>query len=159
MDRIVRISKGCEYAMTAMLWVSGAKSERPLHADEIAAGAGIPSRFARNILGHLANAGLLHPHRGATRGYTLARPASDVTLLDIIEAYDGPITKPWCFANRDKPCQPDHPCALHDMWIAMRDCTCQILSRKALADLHEGRAAEAEPHSAGRDTAPAKDNS
>ena len=53
----------------------------------------LPERFLVKILGLLVNAGILRSVKGPNGGYTLARPAKEVTLLEILEAVDGPILR------------------------------------------------------------------
>ncbi|MBI5706326.1 MAG: Rrf2 family transcriptional regulator [Armatimonadetes bacterium] len=118
-----------------MMWIAGQPPGRPIQAEEIATGASIPCKFARNIFSQLVNSGLLRPHRGAVRGYSLARSASEITLLEIIEAYEGPFVKPWCFLNHDRVCNAESPCQLHHLWSGMRDSVCHILASRTLEGL------------------------
>src|ERR1700733_13159164 len=52
---------------------------------------GIPLNFLENILGELRHAGLVRSHRGAEGGFRLAKPASEVTVADVIRAVEGPL--------------------------------------------------------------------
>lgn len=134
MANLLQITRGCEYAISAMQWIAE-REGRVVQADEIARSANIPPQFAGNILTRLAKAALLKVRRGAERGYTIARPANEISLLEIVESYDGPFEKPWCFMNRERMCNSDSPCALHDMWQALRDDTRRLLSGISLADI------------------------
>jgi Rrf2 family protein len=61
---------------------------RPIKATTIAARQGIPSRFLANILPHLCRAGIVGSRRGGEGGYWLARPASEITLAEIVRALE-----------------------------------------------------------------------
>lgn len=134
MANLLQITRGCEYAISAMQWIAE-REGRVVQADEIARSANIPPQFAGNILTRLAKAALLRVRRGAERGYTIARPANEISLLEIVESYDGPFEKPWCFMDRERMCNSNSPCALHDMWLALRDHTRQALSTITLDDI------------------------
>ncbi|MCH7945116.1 MAG: Rrf2 family transcriptional regulator, partial [Armatimonadetes bacterium] len=98
----------------------------------------IPVQFASNIFTRLSKEGLLRAHRGAKRGYTLARPAKKISLLDVIEAYEGPIEKPWCLLNRERACSDESPCALHSTWQDLREHVQKRLAKISLASLAGG---------------------
>lgn len=135
MAELLQITRGCEYAVKAMAWIARQPEGTIVQADQIASGAGLPGAFAGNILTRLAKHGLLTAHRGASRGYRLVRPAHQVTLLEIIEAYDGAFEKPFCFMNRDRACNPNDPCALHAIWQEVRASTKNVLQGMTLENL------------------------
>jgi len=106
-------------------------------SDQTARQADIPIQFASNILGQLAKAGLLIAHRGNVRGYSLSRPAAEITLIEVIEAYDGPFVKPWCFMDRARPCSETNPCPLHCACHKMHAAVRGVLSGISVAEIHE----------------------
>jgi Rrf2 family protein len=67
------------------------KQNNPMASHLIARAQGIPERFLLKVLKPLVSAGVLHSIKGPNGGYRLARSGSDVTLLDIVEAVDGPV--------------------------------------------------------------------
>lgn len=123
MANIIQLTRGAEYAMCAISHIASHPPESIVSTDSIAATTAIPRSFASNVLGALTRAGLLCAHRGSCRGYSLARPASQISVLEVIEAYDGPFVKPWCLMDSTRNCSSDDPCELHD--------ACQLLATQA----------------------------
>ena len=88
MAELLQITRGGEYAIAALKWLALKPDGEVVNAEAIADGAGIPVQFASNIFTRLSKEGLLRAHRGAKRGYSLARSAKKISLLDVIEAYE-----------------------------------------------------------------------
>jgi Rrf2 family transcriptional regulator, iron-sulfur cluster assembly transcription factor len=106
-------------------------------AAEIADATSIPPVFATRVLAHLQRQGLLHARAGQQGGYTLARPASQITLLEVIEAVEGPLVTLSCVL-REAGCGVDGTyCILHDAWSraqeALRDTLAQTTLDSAIA--------------------------
>ncbi len=76
-------------------------------AAELAQDTGVPLPTAQKLMGQLAGAGLLNSVRGAGGGFMLARPVTDISLADIVEAVEGPIAMTMC-SGSDEPSE----CAL-----------------------------------------------
>jgi Rrf2 family iron-sulfur cluster assembly transcriptional regulator len=135
MPNILQISRGCEYALAAMRVLANLSEDEVMQADQIAETANIPRKFTANILTHLVKFNLLEARRGARRGYRLARPASQISVLEVIEAYDGEFTKPWCFLDSQRTCSETRPCTLHFTWLQMKESVRSTLSTKTVEDL------------------------
>lgn len=75
----------------------------------------IPPSFLAKIISQLSIAGLLHTSRGARGGVTLARDAKDITLLEVVEAIDGPIQLNECVGDSGT-CSFDESCPLRPVW-------------------------------------------
>jgi Rrf2 family protein len=71
--------------------MAGLKKEVPIASHVIAQKRGIPERFLLKVLKPLVSVQVLYSIKGPNGGYGLARPASDITILEILEAVDGPI--------------------------------------------------------------------
>src|SRR5580658_90648 len=87
----MRISAKAEYAVRAAVELAAASGEKPVKAERLATAQEIPLNFLENILGELRHAGVVRSQRGAEGGFRLARPASEVTIADVIRAVDGPL--------------------------------------------------------------------
>jgi Rrf2 family protein len=74
-----------------MVHIAAAKQPTPLASHEIAQAHRIPERFLLKVLKPLVSAGLLHSVKGPRGGYRLAKPAREISMLEVIEAVDGPI--------------------------------------------------------------------
>ncbi len=87
----MKLSRASSYAIAYLAHLAREKPDKPVPSHEVARELNLPERFLLKILGLLVNAGILRSVKGPNGGYTLARPAKDVTLLEIVEAVDGPI--------------------------------------------------------------------
>jgi Rrf2 family protein len=101
----MQLTRGTEYAIMGLtkLAMSG---EDPVLLADIAETIGAPANYLSQVFQALTRLGLVSSHRGAKRGYTLARPAREISLRDIIEGLEGPVvlTSPdtnraWCSDN------------------------------------------------------------
>ena len=87
----MRITRTIVYAVQATTTLAKMQSDRPVPCSELAKIGKMPQRFLLQILHCLVTRGILESAPGASGGYYLARPASTITLLDIVEAFDFPL--------------------------------------------------------------------
>jgi Rrf2 family transcriptional regulator, iron-sulfur cluster assembly transcription factor len=113
-------------------------------ADRIANETGIPTRFARAILGDLQHAGLVQGVSGRRGGYRLAVDAARTSLLDVIEAIEGDSRRQTCVL-RAAPCGQDGFCDVHGVFFEAQEQLLARLGAAALATLAGDNAAPALP--------------
>jgi Rrf2 family protein len=133
----MRISAKADYAVRAAVELARA-GEGTVKGEAIARAQGIPPKFLENILGDLRHAGIVHSRRGADGGYALARPASEVTIADVIRAVDGPLAS----VRGDRPENVHYEGsaeALNQVWIAVRASLRTVVEAVTLADVASGR--------------------
>ena len=87
----MRLSRACGYALLALEYLAARGAGPPVASHHIAAARGIPERFLLKVLKPLVTAGVLRSLKGPNGGFRLARPASQITLLEVVEAADGPL--------------------------------------------------------------------
>jgi len=87
----MRMSRATAYAISAVLQLADAPAEVPIPCSQLAKTGEMPERFLLQVLRNLVNHGLLKSTRGVDGGYFLLRPPDEISLLQIIEATDGPI--------------------------------------------------------------------
>jgi Rrf2 family protein len=87
----LRISRAATYGLLAAIQLSESSSAPPIPCSQLAKLGDMPERFLLQVLRTLVNQGLLRSTRGVDGGYRLTRPLSQISLLDIVEATDGPI--------------------------------------------------------------------
>ncbi len=88
----MRMSRASAYAISAALQLADTPPKVPIPCSQLAKTGEMPERFLLQVLRNLVNHGLLKSTRGVDGGYYLLRPASEITLLSIVEATDGPLT-------------------------------------------------------------------
>jgi Rrf2 family protein len=87
----MKLTHACGYAIRAVVYLARQKGNRLVTSRHIARDQGLPERFLVKVLKPLVSARLLLSLRGPNGGYRLARPATAISLLEIVEAVDGPI--------------------------------------------------------------------
>jgi Rrf2 family protein len=114
---------------------------------DIAEDMALPLSYTPQILGLLARARLAESKAGPTGGHRLARPPEDISVLEVIEAAEGPLTVERC-PMRGGPCRWDEACAFHPTWSTATEAMRASLARSSLAevsaadaDLASGRSA------------------
>lgn len=134
----MRISSKVDYAIRATAELAAAEGRGPIKAEQIATAQGIPLRFLLNILAELRRDGLVRGRRGVEGGYELARPASEVSLADVIRAVEGPLAN--VHESRPEDLEYLGPAApLREVWIAVRASLRAVLEVTTLADLVGGK--------------------
>jgi Rrf2 family protein len=132
----VRISAKADYAVRAAAELAAA-GDGLLKGEAIASAQGIPRNFLENILSDLRHAGLVKSQRGAEGGYRLARPASEVSIADVIRAVEGPLAAVRGEAPEDVS-YAGAAVPLQDVWIAVRANLRAVVEHVTLADLAAG---------------------
>ncbi|MDH3425683.1 MAG: Rrf2 family transcriptional regulator [Acidimicrobiia bacterium] len=130
----LKLKRKGDYTVRAMIsvarhWGVGFRQGR-----QIAAEMEIPYKFLTQILAELVGKGLLVAKHGPAGGYALARPPTDITLLDVVEAGEGPATFNHCVL-RDGPCDWEETCPVHDTWSRAQAALAKELASTTLADL------------------------
>lgn len=87
----MKLSRTVAYAVEATLLLAGSQSQAPVPCSKLAALGHMPERFLLQILRHLVTHGILLSTRGVDGGYALKRSPHEISLLEVIEAIDGPI--------------------------------------------------------------------
>jgi Rrf2 family protein len=87
----MKLTHASSYALHAVTFLAAQKENAPVASHQIAKARGIPERFLLKVLKPLVSARVLASVKGPNGGYRLARPANDVTMLDVVEAVDGPL--------------------------------------------------------------------
>lgn len=93
----MKLTRASQYAIHALAFMASKGESRPMPSHVVAQAQGIPERFLLKVLLPLVAAGVLRSLKGPNGGYQLARPPREITLLNIVEAIDGPIQAPISF--------------------------------------------------------------
>jgi Rrf2 family protein len=127
-------SASCAYALHALAYLARHEGDGLFHSHAIAAATGLPESFLPKVLKPLASAGVLLSTKGPNGGYQLARPARRITLLDVVEAVEGPVrgeAPRW--AAGAEGARPDG--RLHQACEAAAEVTRSRLRKVSVADL------------------------
>jgi Rrf2 family protein len=114
MTHALQISRKIEYGTRAMVYLASLPEGMTTGFREIARKMDVPEQFLAKILKTLVQAKLVKSMRGSHGGYSLARQASQITFLDVIEAVEGAVTINHC--TREKGCSFSPSCTMHAVW-------------------------------------------
>jgi len=112
----MQITRQADYALRAMLYLSKIEPTQRAATSQIAEAKKIPPSFLAKIISQLSIAGLIHTSRGARGGVSLARPPAEITMLEVVEAIDGPIALNECTITPEG-CPFSGDCPLHKLWV------------------------------------------
>jgi Rrf2 family transcriptional regulator, cysteine metabolism repressor len=122
----------------------GAAAEAPpVSLAEVAGAEMLPLAYLEHLVAKLRDAGLVGSVRGARGGYRLARPASEIPMLEVVEALEGPIAPMECFHSEREGrvlCShelDDGACATKLLWTRVHGGVTKALATTSLADLVE----------------------
>jgi Rrf2 family protein len=130
----MQITRQADYAVRAVLYLAHLDDSERAATSTVAKEQHIPPSFLAKIISQLSIAGLLHTSRGARGGVTLAREPKDITLLEVVEAIDGPIQLNECVGN-DGICSLSHECPLQSVWCEAQEKLVTQLKSTNFADL------------------------
>lgn len=101
---------------------------------EVAVRLGLPQAFLAKVLGELVRKGLLVGEKGAAGGVSLARPAGQITPLEVIDALEGPDFLRGCVLGFPA-CGEETPCLVHTRWIRVRQELLALFGGENLAEI------------------------
>ncbi|MHC4325265.1 MAG: RrF2 family transcriptional regulator [Planctomycetota bacterium] len=133
----MKLSMKCQYALKALFELAWRNTGRPVKTHSIAAAQGISPRFAEIILNDLKHGGFVDSRRGKEGGYILARDTGDLTVRDVIDYIQGPIslvpdaTK----ANGEQPFWGNE--AFKELWQEVNNAVSEVCGNKTFAELVE----------------------
>jgi Rrf2 family protein len=133
----MRLHRETQYALQALVFLAQQPSGAVHSTPEIAGDLHIPAGFLSKILQKLWRHGLVRSHRGRHRGYSLARPGTEIALREILESIEGGDLFERCLFWEDR-CSRGHPCLLHPDWSQIKPQLLARFERKTLADLARG---------------------
>lgn len=110
-----RLSKAADYAIRGVLHLALKPDGETSDVEEIAKAQGVPPAYLAKLFQSLAKKGFIRSFRGPEGGFVLAKKPKDISLLEIIEAVEGPIFLNDCLIHTGF-CPRDEVCPVHDVW-------------------------------------------
>jgi Rrf2 family protein len=129
----MQITRQADYAVRAVLYLARLEPNQRAATSQVAQEQHIPPSFLAKIISQLSIAGLLHTSRGARGGVTLAREPKAITLLEVIEAIDGPIMLNEC-VSENSICTFDDDCPLRPVWCEAQE---ELVNRLKSTDFQQ----------------------
>ena len=130
----MKLSTRGKYGLYAMVYLAQHDGEGPQSLKAIAE-LGLPDPYLEQLLGSLRRAGLVKTVRGAQGGYQLSKPPNAVTVRDIIEAMEGPLSLSECVGEPEHTCPRGGNCRAKGVWEYLTDKINGLLDGITLTDM------------------------
>ncbi len=130
----MQITRQADYALRAMMYLAQLEPNQRAATSQIADEQRIPPSFLAKIISQLSIAGLIHTSRGARGGVSLARDPDEITILEVVEAIDGPIALNECTGSPAN-CPFGDECLLRPLWCEAQADLVEKLRKTTFASL------------------------
>ncbi len=131
---MLQITRQTEYAIKGLQELARRESEAPVQLKSIAGACEVSEAFLAKIFQMLAQSGIVKSHRGVKGGFSLGRPASEITLREVVEVCEGGIVLNHCLRSVD-PCHNVDNCHISKVWREAQDALTGALEKTHLADV------------------------
>jgi Rrf2 family transcriptional regulator, cysteine metabolism repressor len=136
-------STKAEYGVRVMVELARRAGDEPIPLAEIAADDGLPLAYLEHLVARLRRAGLVDSRRGSRGGYMLARPSTEITMAEVVEALEGSIAPIECISEASdgsivcsrESREDDRICPTKLLWTRVRGSIVRTLQETTLADL------------------------
>lgn len=131
----MKLSTRGKYGLYAMYYLAEHQGEGPQSLQSIAT-TGVPKQYLEQLLGNLRRAGLVTSVRGAQGGYQIARPPGEITILDVMDAMEGPLSLSECMSD-ESCCTRSCQCPVRRVWQRLTDSINHELAGVTLGDMFQ----------------------
>ncbi|MDR3579262.1 MAG: Rrf2 family transcriptional regulator [Oryzomonas sp.] len=134
---MMELTRKGEYAIRGIVYLASRPADQVCLLSDIAAVVDVPPTFLAKIFQQFSKIGLVKSFRGTGGGFVIGRPADKITLLDVVEAVEGPIIPNRCVVNGIN-CDRSIACNVHPVWMNVQSQVRGILEKVTLKELAEG---------------------
>ncbi len=131
---MIRLTKAGEYGLRAVRYLVENGDESRISIGDISENKKIPEPFLRKLFKPLVQQGIINSTRGVSGGVRLAREPKEITVLEVVEALEGPLALNECLLE-DASCEFLSECGMHDVWEEAQAAMAKVLRSKNLTDL------------------------
>lgn len=132
---LLSLSSRGDYGFLIMSSLAEAPNGAFVSVSEIARQKNVPSAYAGQLIAQLKKARLVESKEGVSGGYRLAKPATEITLKEIVEALEGPIAPVKCLQKNHEACPCEPVCGMKPIWQETVGILEQQLSNRKLSDI------------------------
>src|SRR5947208_1261330 len=130
----MQLTRAADYAVRVMIHMAGLPPGTRTSRTELANAAQCPEQFLSKVLQNLTHAGLVVSHRGNTGGFELPEAHATASVLEIVEAIEGPIHLNLCLSS-EHVCERQEWCPAHVVWGRAQEAMLDVLRRTSIAEL------------------------
>lgn len=131
----MNITTKSKYAVRALVELAQRAADAPVPLVVLAEARGIPTQFLEQLFATLRRAGILQSHRGVYGGFSFNRAPEQITVLEVVEALDGPIEPALC--TGPEPCERRPVCSVGDVWVQAKLAVEDVLGAVTIQELAE----------------------
>jgi Rrf2 family protein len=131
---MMELTRKGEYAIRGIVYLASRPSNQVCLLSEIASAVDVPQTFLAKIFQQFSKIGLVKSYRGTGGGFVLGRGADKITLLEVVEAVEGPIVPNRCVTGGGE-CDRATSCNVHPVWLNVQTQVRDILAKVSLKEL------------------------
>ncbi len=131
---MIRLTKAGEYGLRAVRYLVENVDQERISIGDISINKKIPEPFLRKLFKPLVQQGIIVSTRGVSGGVRLSRNPKDITVLEVVEALEGPLALNECLLD-DSACEFLSECGMHDVWEEAQAAMAKVLRARNLSDL------------------------
>jgi Rrf2 family protein len=131
---MMELTRKGEYAIRGIVYLASRPADQVCLLSDIAAAVEVPPTFLAKIFQQFSKIGLVKSYRGTGGGFILGREPDKITLLEVVEAVEGPIIPNRCVISEGE-CHRDVTCNVHPVWVSVQEQVRDILAKVTLRDL------------------------
>ncbi len=130
----MQLTRAADYATRVMIHLAGLPPGTRVSRSELSTSAECPEQFLCKVLQSLTRAGLIVSHRGNTGGFELEERHRNASLLDVVQAIEGPIHLNVCL-NHDHGCFRQTWCPAHGVWAEAQRALSDVLGKATVSEM------------------------
>jgi Rrf2 family protein len=130
----MQLTRAADYAVRVMIHLASQPDHTRASRADLAQAAECPEQFLSKVLQSLTRAGLVVSHRGNTGGFELPISRQNVSVLDVVEAIEGPVRLNLCL-TADQACARQGWCPAHPIWAEAQRAMAEVLRNAFIRDL------------------------
>jgi len=130
----MQLTREGDYGIRSVLYLARQPYKKISFVTEISEEYKIPRSFLAKILQKLVKAKIVRSYRGVKGGFSLARQAKDISVLDLLEAIEGRLAMNICLADKKK-CDFSRNCPIHSVWANVQSKVVDVLKKSNFEEL------------------------
>jgi len=130
----MQITRASDYAVRVMIYLAGLPPGSRVRHPELSSATDVSGHFLSKVLQQLVRSRLIQSQRGSGGGFALAVPAATVSLLDVVEAIEGPVRLNQCLGEAPS-CDRKSWCPAHQVWAEAQAAIVNVLGAASMATL------------------------
>jgi Rrf2 family transcriptional regulator, iron-sulfur cluster assembly transcription factor len=136
------LSATSQHAIRALVHLAQSPVGESVLGRDLAEAAAIPANFLAKLMLILRNAGIVDATRGLGGGYRLVKSPDEITLIQVVELFEGINARPGCFLGEKHACNDQEACTAHSQWKVVCEAYIEFMTTTTIADigLKKGRA-------------------